>query len=306
MLSDSGSGSAAEEYTVDAVDVHRQLSSMLKPITKKQKTLAKRLEAVEKQLKKATAQQEEEPPAPRSALDDLSASTASRIQALTTEQSQCASKTALELARQEALQAEQKLQKALDDFRSRLAAQEMFYHGLEARVEAVERVQRTSESRLAAEVTAATSGLQTTNAAVERLRSEQEARVSEVSSRTHVVSEGLSARLHAEVERLEKQLGTAASQAQLADVRSAVDAGTDAGHNRVGPPPAPSACLRLALGLDSLGLGRRPAAEPRTSPRGAGRGACLRQEALSPPGRRSDSGPPAVWGLQAPTNCRSG
>lgn len=207
----SDADSADEDHTVD---VAAQLSTLLKPINKKMKAMARRMEEAEAQLKRVAAAQAEELPALRSTVESEASSLATRIQALQSEVSQCAGKSAVELARQEAQQSEARLRSALDEVRGRHAAQEMLQQGFESRVDATERAQRTAEARFAAEMSATTGGLQTATASLERLRGEVEARLSEVQARSHTGLEGLTARMTAEIEGLEKQLAGIAPQVQ--------------------------------------------------------------------------------------------
>jgi len=213
--------SADEDHTVD---VAAQLSTLLKPFNKKMKAMARRMEDAESQLKRLESQQADELPALRSAMADQASSSNTKLQALQGELAQCAGKTAVELAKQEATQAEQKVRAALDEVRARNAAQEMLMHGLEARVDTAERAQRTAETRLSAEISVATNGLQKATAALERLKGEVDARLSELQARSQVGLDGLGARVTAETERLEKQFSGVASTMQVDDVRGAIEA----------------------------------------------------------------------------------
>ena len=85
----SDADSADEDHTVD---VAAQLSTLLKPINKKMKAMARRMEEAEAQLKRVAAAQAEELPALRSTVESEASSLATRIQALQSEVSQCAAR----------------------------------------------------------------------------------------------------------------------------------------------------------------------------------------------------------------------
>ena len=92
MSDDDSLGSAGD----DDVQVAAQISSMLKPLTKKQSKMGKRLSALEGVVAKMAAQLDEQLPQLRRAVEASTAASSETAQALRADVAQCAPKTALE------------------------------------------------------------------------------------------------------------------------------------------------------------------------------------------------------------------
>ena len=214
-LSDSDSG--AED---DAADFQAQVSHLLSPIIKKQKRTEKALRSLEAVVSHLKGISEDQLPNLRKEVTTQSVETNSKLERVQAELAQCASKTSVEVLRQEVASTEQRLRAALDEQRGKTAAQELVLQGLEARVEAMERAARSSEIKVGGELSAATSQLSQLVAQTERIKGEMDARLSEVSARAGSQHDGLLARLAKDDEDRRRIYDGLAMKAEQAEARA--------------------------------------------------------------------------------------
>ena len=205
-------------------DLKAQVTQMLNPLLKKQKKAQKRIEEIEARAKQLGQLLEESLPQMRKDLSTGSSDTTVRFDRMHAELVQCAHKTSVEIMHQEHLTVEAALRSTSDEAKGKLQAHDMVLQAMEARLEAAERTTRNTDAKLSGELSAASAQLASLHAAGDRQRSDQEARVAELSTRTQAQQELLSNRLTQEAEQLDKRLQGAATKQELEHLRETMKA----------------------------------------------------------------------------------
>ena len=227
-------GSDSDDDEDDTAGLQAQAATMLAPIAKQQKKQGKKIEKLDILLQQMRRVGEEQLPNLRNENAKTMAEQTVRLESVQAEVATLASKTSLELVREEQSASEQRLRKALDEERSKTAALELVVQGLQSRLDAMERAMRASELKTNSEVSAAVAQLSQLNAALERHKGETEARVGEVSARATTQHDGLLLRLAQSEDRgreLQQMLATKSELAELAATVSRRAGETDSGLN---------------------------------------------------------------------------
>ena len=155
----------------------------------------------------------------RQEMVSASADVSARLERVQAELASMASKTQVEIAREEVSTSEQRVRQALDEQRGKVMAQELIIQGLSARLDSMERAERERELKVNSELSASSAQLSQLNAAVERLRGDTEARLSEQSARAGTQHDALLTRLGAAEEdgrQLQQTLATKSEVSELA------------------------------------------------------------------------------------------
>lgn len=213
----SDSGASDED---DAADFQAQVSHLLSPIIKKQKRTEKALRGLEAIVAQLKSNSDEQLPCLRKEVTTHSVEHTSRYERTQAELAQCASKTSVEVLRQEIEASESRLRSALDEQRGTSAAQELVLQGLEARVQSMERASRTSEVKMSNDLAAVTAQLAQLVAQTERTKGEMDARLAEVSTRASSQHDGLLLRLATEEEARTQIISGLATRAEQAEARA--------------------------------------------------------------------------------------
>ena len=158
---------------------------------------------------------------------------------------QCASKTSLEVARQESQSTEQRLRTSPMS-RSRLVAQELVVQGLEARIAAMESATKASELKAASEISAVHAQFSQLSAAIERQRGEAEARVNEASSRASASHDSILAQLGQAADERARIAERMATRPELAEAQAGIGRrfAAAAGEHRRARPSGCAGCRR--------------------------------------------------------------
>lgn len=216
-------GSSDDSFSDDAeAGLQAQVASMLGPLNSKLKKALKKINKLEVALSEQRQVGDDQLPAMRKELATNGADVSARLERTQAEVAQCASKTSLEVVRQEQSAVEQRLRALLEEERGKAAAQQLVVQGLESRMEAMERASRASELRVGGELSAAIAQLSQLSAALERQRGEMEARMSEASARACAQHDGMLARMSAAEEAQHALASGFATQAQLAELNATV------------------------------------------------------------------------------------
>jgi len=212
MAKDSDDSSGDDD---EAAGLQAQVAQMMGPIQAKVKKAEKKIVKLEHVVEELRRVGEELLPKMQKELMQGGADVSARLERVQAEVATLASKTSLEIAKEEATTSEQRLRQALDEQRSKTIAQDMLIQSLEARIDSMERQERARELKVSSELSAATAQLNQLSAGRERHKGETEARLSEQSARASTHHDQLLARI-AQVEEEHHQLGsTLASKADL-------------------------------------------------------------------------------------------
>ncbi len=206
----------------DAADFQAQVSQLLAPVVRRVKKVEKALKGLEGVVGQLKSIADDQLPSLRRELTTSMVETGGKMERLSAEIAQCASKTTVEVLRQEQSATETRLRAALDEQRGKAAAQELLVQSLESRVEAMERAMRASEMKVGGELSAATASLSQLTASTERVRGELDARLAEVSARASSQHDGLLVRLAKEDEERRHLLDSLCSKAEMAEARASM------------------------------------------------------------------------------------
>ena len=203
----------------DAAGIQAQVAQMMGPLQAKLKKATKKIEKVEIMVEELKKVGEDALPKVRQEMVSASADVSARLERVQAELASMASKTQVEIAREEVSTSEQRVRQALDEQRGKVMAQELIIQGLSARLDSMERAERERELKVNSELSASSAQLSQLNAAVERLRGDTEARLSEQSARAGTQHDALLTRLGAAEEdgrQLQQTLATKSEVSELA------------------------------------------------------------------------------------------
>jgi hypothetical protein len=206
----------------DTAGLQAQMAQMLGPMNKKLTKAVKKVDKLEMAIDQVRKLAEEQLPAIRKEMTSSSTDASVRLERLQSEVATLASKTTMEVVRQEGAAMEQRLRQALDDQRSKTTAMELIVQGLEARIDSMERTARATDLKVGSELSAAVSQLGQLNATVERQRGEFEALVGEQRARVGTMHDGILTRMGAFEEQHRELQGSLASKAELAELAATV------------------------------------------------------------------------------------
>ena len=206
----------------DKAAIQSQVATMLGPVSKKIKKTVSKLEKLEEKMEGFKKFSEESLPEVRREISTGVHDLASKIERLQSEVVQLASKTAVEVAKQEQAATEQRLRASLDEARGKIVAQELAMQGFEQRIATMESAMRASELKLGAELTAATATVGQMTAVIERQRGELDARMSEVGNRIAANHDTLQVRLDQAEEARRHHSQSLATKPELAELAATV------------------------------------------------------------------------------------
>ena len=207
----------------DAAGLQAQVAQMMGPINSRVKKCAKKIDKLETLVDSLRRVESEAMPEVRKELSKNNADQSSRLERLQSEVAQLASKTQLEVLREESNASEARLRGQLDEERSKAAAQSLQVQSLVGRLDTMERAMRASELKAGGELAAAVSQLAQLTAALERQRGETEAKVGEVSSRMSTQNDALLIRLAACEEENRQLKESLATKTELAALTATVN-----------------------------------------------------------------------------------
>eukprot|EP00965_Chrysotila_dentata_P043854 1457759-Pleurochrysis_carterae.AAC.2 len=141
--------------------------------------MQKRIDVLEEIIRKLSDKTEAEARSLQKAAEAGTAANAERCSRLDEQQAALASKSMVELVRQEVSKLERAQAVLAEESRSKAYAQDMLLQGLESRIEATERAQRAVDAKYSGELASLSGRVQQMNATVERMRADFEARLSE-------------------------------------------------------------------------------------------------------------------------------
>jgi hypothetical protein len=204
----------------DVAGQQAMVANMLGPLNAKLKKAQKRLDKLEGCIESLRKVGEESLPAARKELQAGTTDLSLKLERAQVELAQCASKTTLEVVRQEQTAMEQRLRSVIDEQRGKIAAQELMMQGLESRMASMESSSRVNEVKTSGELSALASQLSQLNASLERQRGESEARLSEVSSRVLSSLDGVAGRVAAVEDEQQRVTSGLARKADLAEANA--------------------------------------------------------------------------------------
>lgn len=207
----------------DAAGLQAQVAQMLGPVQSRMKKATKKIDKLEGIVEALKKLESDHLPSVKKELTTGAAELASRLERVQAEVANLASKTQLEIVRQEARDSEVRLKATIDEERSKSAAAQLIAQGLEARVDAMERAMRASELKVGSELSASVAQLSQLGAALERQRGEADAKMSEASSRMSSQHDALLARLSALEEGQRTATETLATKPELAELAATVN-----------------------------------------------------------------------------------
>lgn len=211
----------------DAAGLQAQVANMLGPLNAKLKKAHKRIDKLEQVVELLKLVGDEQLPLVLKELRSGAADVALRIEHVQGQVTGLASKTALEVMRQEKLSSEHRQQQAHDEQRCRVMSQEIIVQGLEGRVDAVERAMRANGLKINNELAAAVAQLGQVSASLERQRGETEARLGEQNARVCTQHDALLAKLGVSDDTQRTLLGSFASKAEMAELAATMNRRAD-------------------------------------------------------------------------------
>ena len=142
-------GSSSESGDEDeAAGLQAQVAQMMGPIHAKVKKANKKIDKLEMLVDSLKHVESDSLPTVRKELTAATADISIRLERVQADVAQLASKTQLEVTKQEARVSENRLRTSLDAERGRSAAQQLAIQGLESRIDAMERTVRESELKV--------------------------------------------------------------------------------------------------------------------------------------------------------------
>lgn len=206
----------------DAAGIQAQVAQMLGPLQTKLKKAQKKIDKLEATVEELKKVGEESLPKVRQEMTSASSDASARLERIQAEVATLATKTSLEIVREETGASESRMKKQLDEQRSKTAAQELLIQSLTSRIDAMERAERERELKMSNELSAALAQLSQLNAALERHKGETEARLSEASARSSTQHDALLARIGQAEENGQRITATLASKSELSELQSTV------------------------------------------------------------------------------------
>ena len=219
MPKSSDDGSGDED---DAAGIQAQVAQMLNPINSKLKKATKKISALDALVDGLKKFETEHVPKMAKDLTSGSSDIASRLERVQAEVAQLATKTQLELARQESRDAENRFRTQLDEERSKSTAMQLTLQAMEARLDTMERADRAREIKVSSELSAAVAQLSQLSASIERQKGEFEAKLGEAISRSSTQYDNLLARLTFVEEEQRTLQSTLASKSDLAELNATI------------------------------------------------------------------------------------